>query len=128
MSWQNAQLVHTRDQQPEQWANLQNNIGYYLVLIGERESNPGRFREAVPLLREALRLQTELKSNSAFNTADSLCRALLDDGTARKDRTALLEAKQLCNTAIERMKTAGADPRSTVDTLTRIEAALNSAR
>src|SRR4051812_35616284 len=44
---------------------------------------------------------------------------------ARRDRAALLEAKQHCYTAIEGMKTGGVNTSETVEILTRIEAALS---
>ena len=51
-----------------------------------------------------LRLQA---TRSAASTSDSLCRALLGAGGRKKDRAALLEARQLCESAIDVIKAAG---------------------
>ena len=126
-SWRNAQQIFTRDQQPQRWAGIQNSIGYCLVLIGERENDLARFEEAVPILREALAVQLQLQaSRSAAATSDSLCRALLGVGSRQKDRAALLEARQLCESAKAGIEAAGDSPAETVDNLARIAAAIEA--
>jgi tetratricopeptide (TPR) repeat protein len=126
-SWRNAQLIFTREQQSQRWAGLQNSIGYSLVLIGERENDLARFEEAVPILREALAVQLQLQvSRSVAATSDSLCRALLGMGSRKKDRAALLEARQLCQSAMDGIKAAGDNAAETADNLARIADALET--
>ena len=63
-------------------------------------------------------------AEDAAATSDSLCRALLGVGSRKKDRAILLEAKQLCQSAIEG-KTA-AEAAETADNLAKIDAALEA--
>ncbi len=97
-----------------------------LVLIAEEEGKATRFEEAVPLLRGAPLVQQQLKSKEAIPTADSLCRALLGLGQARKDRAKLLEARELCRTAIEGFRAAGDEKtaKESQGNLDRVETAL----
>jgi uncharacterized caspase-like protein len=122
-----VQLLVRRDKQPAFWAELQNSIGYWLVLIGEREDNPARFDEAAPILREAMAVQKELGSASAHHTADSLCRALLNIGKPRRDRAVLLEARDLCESSHAVLSAAG-DPatKEVRANLARVNAALSA--
>ena len=67
------------------------------------------------LAREALHsCRRGLQIPRVPDTAANLCRALLDDGTARKDRAVLLEAKLLSTLLLEGMKPFGADAWETV--------------
>jgi hypothetical protein len=108
---------------------MQNAIGYNLVLIGESENDPARLEEAVPILREALAVQLQLKADqSAAFTADSLCHALFGVGARRSDRAMLLEARQLCESALVGESAAGNDEavKETQGNLARIEEALKA--
>ena len=126
-AWVDAAQIWTRQSSPEKWSSLQNGIGYQLVLIGEGEgNNPARFEAAIPILRDALAVQTALKTSDAALTADSLCRALRNLGTVRSDRSMMLEAKGFCINALDTLVKLGATnvAQETRDNLKIIEEAL----
>lgn len=124
-----AEQDYDRQTSPSTWAYLRNLIGYSLTLLGERAGDARRFAEAVPLLREALEEQTRLSDPLSYNTADSLCRALLGLGASSKNRNLLVEAKALCLTALKSEKEHKNDKavRDTEASLSRIEKALAAA-
>ena len=63
--------------------------------------NVARFEEAVPILRDAVAVQRDLKAVPAVAyTEDSLCDVLTELGAARKDAALVDEAIAACKSAI----------------------------
>ncbi len=90
-----------RDSDPDRWASLQNEIGYSLTLIGRRANDPARFEEALPILREAISVQRQIKAVPAIAfTEDSLCDVLTDLGAIKKDKAMAEEAVATCTSAL----------------------------
>ncbi len=90
-----------RDEDPAGWASLQNEIGYNLTIAGKRENNVARFEEAVPILRDAVAVQRDLKAVPAVAyTEDSLCDVLIELGKLRKDAALVDEAIAACKSAL----------------------------
>lgn len=116
----------TKERMPLQWAATQNNLGYALTLLGEQSGDLKYFETATVVLRAALAGQAEMKDNRAPLTADSLCRALLELGKAKRDRPLLLEAKSYCLSARKGEVTLQANSavRETDQNLAKIEKAL----
>lgn len=108
-AWRSALVAYGRQADPAGWAMHQNIIGYTLALVGEVEGSETRLKEAENILREALSVQQRLGADEAALTSDSLCRALLNLGKLRRNRAMLLEAKQLCESAIVGERSLGED-------------------
>lgn len=126
-AWRGALVAHGRQADPAGWAMHQNIIGYTLALVGEVEGSETRFKEAEEILREALSVQQRLGADESALTSDSLCRALLNLGKLRRNRAMLLEAKQLCESAIVGERSLGEDDavKETEANLESLKAALS---
>ena len=124
-AWRSAALVRTRAQRPEQWAHMQNEVGYDLILIGEGEMIPPGLRE-VPILRDALDVQPQLKAVRSAASRQTVLPRLARRRCSQEDRAMLLEARQLCESAIAGETAAGNDGavKETQGNLARIEDAL----
>jgi hypothetical protein len=64
-----ALLEYTRERVPLDWATTQNNLGFALTTLGERESGTARLQEAVTAYQNALLERT--RQHDPFGWAQS---------------------------------------------------------
>ncbi|MDP3896179.1 MAG: caspase family protein [Mesorhizobium sp.] len=107
-AYRSAADVFAGDSHPASFAEIQNGIGYALNLIAERTGRTATFDGAVSAGR--LALSAQLASGETGNLPairDTLCRALVGYGKARRDRAALDEASAQCTAAEKEFLAAG---------------------
>lgn len=123
-----ALTLHTREDSPELWASTASGLAYLTVKQAEYTGDNSRLAEAVSTLREAHAILAAADSPDTPYVADSLCRALLDDGIARGDRAVVDEARRLCKDATAQFAAANEAwaLAEAEETLARVEKALAS--
>jgi tetratricopeptide (TPR) repeat protein len=81
----------SRQEHPQQWARVQNNLGNSLWALGERESGTARLEQAVAAYRKALEEITQQRVPLDWATTQNNLGAALSSLGARESGTARLE-------------------------------------